>query len=128
MCLNDGKVSTWLTNQNIGGTIEGNILSPNMIFPKVLILTLFIFGTFAKGTIENMEERFKVLERKLAAYEKKDIETNKQFKVMERKFAALTKASEMEDIDLLNTENIATNRGWISDLNSLVSFIANFGI
>ena len=99
-----------------------------MIFPQVFILTLFIFCTFAKGTIENMEERFKVLERKLAAYEKKDIETNKHFKVMERKFAALTKASEMEDIDLLNTENIATNRGWISDLNSLVSFIANFGI
>ena len=99
-----------------------------MIFPKVLILTLFIIGTFAKGTIKNLEEQFKVLERKLAAYEKKDIETNKQFKVMERKFAALTKASEMEDIDLLNTENIATNRGWISDLNSLVSFIANFGI
>ena len=108
----------------------------------MLILTLFIIGTFAKGTIKNLEEQFKVLERKLAAYEKKDIETNKQlaayekkdietnkhFKVMERKFAALTKASEMEDIDLLNTENIATNRGWISDLNSLVSFIANFGI
>ena len=125
MCLNDGKVSTWLTNQNIGGTIEGNILSPNMIFPKVLILTLFIFGPFAKGTIEDMEERFEVLERKLAAYEKKDIETNK---VIERKFAALTKACEMEDIDLLNTEDIAINRGWISDLNSLVSFTAYFDI
>jgi len=99
-----------------------------MIFPQVFILTLFIFCTFAKGTIENMEERFKVLERKLAAYEKKDIETNKQFNVIERKFAALTKAFEMEDIDLLNTENIATNRGWISDLKSLVSFTAYFGI
>ena len=66
-----------------------------MIFPKVLILTLFIFGTFAKGTIEDMEERFEVLERKLAAYEKKDIETN---------------------------------RGWISDINSLVSFTAYFDI
>ena len=99
-----------------------------MIFPKVLILTLFIFGTFAKGTIENMEERFEVLERKLAAYEKKDIETNKQFKVIERKFAALTKACEMEDIDLLNTGDIATNRGLISDLKALVSFTAYFGI
>ena len=99
-----------------------------MIFPKVLILTLFIFGTFAKGTIEDMEERFEVLERKLAAYEKKDIETNKQFKVIERKFAALTKACEMEDNDLLNTKDIATNRGLISDLKALVSFTAYFGI
>ena len=78
-----------------------------MIFPQVFILTLFIFCTFAKGTIENMKERFEVLERKLAAYEKKDIETNK---VIERKFAALTKACEMKDIDLLNTENVATNK------------------
>ena len=99
-----------------------------MIFPKVLILTVFIFGTFARGTTENVEERFEVLERKLAAYETKDIETNKQFKVIERKFAALTKAFEMEDIDLLNTEVIGTNRGWISNLNSLVSFTAYFGI
>ena len=78
-----------------------------MIFPKVLILTLFIFGTFAKGTIEYIEERFEVMERKLAA---------------------LTKACAMEDIDLLNTEYIGTNRGWISDLKSLVSFTAYFGI
>ena len=113
-----------------------------MIFPQVFILTLFIFCTFAKGTIENMEERFEVLERKLAAYEKKDIETNnqlaayekkdietnKQFKVIERKFAALTKACEMEDNDLLNTKDIATNRGLISDLKALVSFTAYFGI
>ena len=99
-----------------------------MISPKFLILDVFIFGTFARGTTENVEERFEVLERKLAAYETKDIETNKQFKVIERKLASLTKACEMEDIDLLNTENVATNRGWISNLNSLVSFAANFGI
>jgi len=96
-----------------------------MIFPKVLILTVFIFGTFARGTTENVEERFEVLERKLAAYETKDIETNKQFKVIERKFAALTKAFEMEDIDLLNTEVIGTNRGWISNLNSLKSTVSD---
>ena len=89
-----------------------------MIFPQVFILTLFIFCTFAKGTIENTEERFQVLERKLAAYEKKDIETNK---VIERKFAVLTKACEMEGIDLLNTEDIATNRGLVSDLKSLAN-------
>ena len=57
------------------------LLSPNMIFPKVLILTLFIFGTFAKGTIENIEEQFEVMERKLAALAKActmaDIETNR---------------------------------------------------
>ena len=108
-----------------------------MIFPKVLILTVLFFGTFVRGTTENveerrelvsLEERFEVLERKLAAYETKDIETNKQFKVIERKFAALTKAFEMEDIDLLNTEVIGTNRGWISNLNSLVSFTAYFDI
>ena len=99
-----------------------------MIFHQVFILTLFIFCTFAKGTIENMEERFEVLERELAAHKKKDIEINKQFKVMERKFAALTKASLMEDNNLLNTEDIATNRGLISDLKALVSFTAYFGI
>ena len=99
-----------------------------MNFPKVLILTLFIFGTFAKGNIEHVEERFEVLEKKLAEYETKDIETNKQFKVIERKLASLTKACEMEDIDLLNTEDIGTNRGWISNLNSLVSFTAYFCI
>ena len=38
-----------------------------MIFPQVFISTLFIFCfcTFAKGTIENMEERFEVLEVQL---------------------------------------------------------------
>ena len=96
-----------------------------MIFPQVFILTLFIFCTFAKGTIENMEERIEALERKLAADETKDIETNK---VIERKLAALTKACEMEDIDLLNTENIGTNRGWISTLKEIVSFITYLGI
>ena len=99
-----------------------------MIFTKVFILTLFIFGTFAKGTIEHVEERFEVLEKKLAEYETKDIETNKQFKVIERKLASLTKACEMEDIDLLNKEDIGTNRGWISNLNSLVSFTTHLGI
>ena len=120
-----------------------------MIFPEVLILTLFIFCTFAKGSNENMEERIealerklaayetkdietnkqsKVIERKLAAYETKDIETNKQFKVIERKLASLTKACEMEDIDLLNAENIGTNRGLISNLKTLVSFTTYLGI
>ena len=53
-----------------------------MMFPKVLILALLIFGTLAKGSNENMEERIEALERKLAA---------------------LTMADEMEDI--------GTNRG-----------------
>ena len=99
-----------------------------MIFTKVFILTLFIFGTFAKGTIEHVEERFEVLEKKLAEYETKDIETNKQFKFIERKLASLTKACEMEDIDLLNAENIGTNRGLISNLKTLVSFTTYLGI
>ena len=36
------------------------------MFPKVLILTLLIFGTFAKDSNENVEERIEALERKLA--------------------------------------------------------------
>ena len=39
--------------------------TPNMIFLKVLILTLVILGTFAKCSIDNMEERFEEMERKL---------------------------------------------------------------
>ena len=91
----------------------------NMTCPKVLILTLFIFGTFAKDTIDNMEERIEALEGKLVAltkahemdhietnkqfkaiekkHRKDDIENNKQIKVIKKKLAALTKAIEMED-------------------------------
>ena len=76
--------------------------TPNMIFLKVLILTLFILGTFAKCSIENMEERFEVMERKLAA---------------------LTKAFEVEDNDLMNMEGIETNRNL---LTSFVSGVADF--
>ena len=76
--------------------------TPNMIFLKVLILTLFILGTFAKCSIDNMEERFEEMERKLTA---------------------LTKAFEMEDNDLLNMEDIETNRNL---LTSFVSGVADF--
>ena len=52
-----------------------------MMFPKVLILALLIFGTWAKGSNENMEERIEALERKLAALtmadEMADIGTNR---------------------------------------------------
>ena len=51
------------------------------MFPKVLILTLFIFETFAKDSIENVEERIEALERKLATLTMtdkiEDIETNR---------------------------------------------------
>ena len=51
------------------------------MFPKVLILTLLIFGTFAKDSNKNVEERIEALERKLAALtmtdEMEDIETNR---------------------------------------------------
>ena len=57
-----------------------------MIFPKVLILTLFIFGTFAKDSNKNVEERIEALERKVTALTNADDETNKQFKAIERKF------------------------------------------
>ena len=60
------------------------------MFPKVLILTLFIFGTFAKESIERMEERIETLERKLAA---------------------LTMTDEME--------NVGTNRGVLDNFVSL---------
>ena len=82
-----------------------------MIFPKVLILTLFIFGTFAKDSNKNVEERIEALERKVTALtkacEKEDIETNKQFKVIEKKLAALTKAIEIED-DTSNLTSIVS--------------------
>ena len=51
------------------------------MFSKVLILTFLIFGTFAKDSIERMEERIETLERKLAALtmtdELEDIGTNR---------------------------------------------------
>ena len=70
-----------------------------MICPKVLILTLFIVGTFAKDTIKDMEERIEELEKKLAADEEKDIETNKQLKAIEKKLASLAKAHVKDDIE-----------------------------
>ena len=82
-----------------------------MIFPKVLILTLFIFGTFAKDSNKNVEERIEALERKLTALkkadEKEDIKTNIKFKVIEKKLSALTKAIEMED-DASNLTSIVS--------------------
>ena len=75
-----------------------------MICPKVLILTLFIFGTFAKDTIESMEERIEALEKELAATKMEHIESNNRFEEeMEKKLAALTKADERE-------EDIETNK------------------
>ena len=75
----------------------------NMTCPKVLILTLFIFGTFAKDTIENMEERMEALEGKLAAltkeHEMDDIETNKHFNIIEKKLAKLEKEHMKDDIE-----------------------------
>ena len=62
--------------------------TPNMICPKVLILTTFIFGTFAKDSIGNMEERIESLERtvrdlvRTVESNTKDVETNtEQLKV-----------------------------------------------
>ena len=60
-------------------------------------------GTFAKCSIDIMEDQFEVL--------------------MERKLAALTKAFEVEDNDLLNMEDIETNRNL---LTSFVSGVADF--
>ena len=61
-----------------------------MLFSRVLILTLLIFGTFAKDSIENVEERIEALERKLAA---------------------LTMTNEMDDI--------GTNRGVLTNFVSI---------
>ena len=64
-----------------------------MLFSRVLILTLLIFGTFAKDSIENVEVRIEALERKLAA---------------------LTMANEMVDI--------GTNRGILTNFVSVTYF------
>ena len=45
-----------------------------MLCPKVLILTLLIFGTFAKDTMENMKERIEAMEKKLERNMEKRIE------------------------------------------------------
>ena len=66
-----------------------------MMFPKVLILVLLIFGTFAKGSMENLEERFEAIERKLAA---------------------CTMADEMGDI--------GTNRGLLTSTQQMVNFVS----
>ena len=69
-----------------------------MICPKVLILTLFFFGTFAKDTMKSMEERIEALEKELAATKMEHIESNNRFEEeMEKKLAALTKADEREE-------------------------------
>ena len=62
-----------------------------MICPKVLILTLFIVGTFAKDTMEHMEERFKAIEKKL-----------ERFEALEMTFGALTKADDKKDSETNN--------------------------
>ena len=48
--------------------------TPNMLCPKVLILTLLIFGTFAKDTMESMKERIEAMEKKLERNMEKRIE------------------------------------------------------
>ena len=62
-------------------------------------MTLFIFGTFAKDTMDIMEERIEALEKELAEAKMETIESNKRFEEMEMKLAALTKADEREDIE-----------------------------
>ena len=81
MRLNDdGKVSTLGLQIRTLNEVKKET-THNMIFPKLLILTLFIFGPFAKGSLKNMEERIEALERKLAtltmADEMEAIETNR---------------------------------------------------
>ena len=83
-----------------------------MICPKVLILTLFIVGTFAKDSKESMEERFEALEKELAEAKMETIESNKRFKAIEKKlerfealemtFGALTKADDKKDSETNN--------------------------
>ena len=86
--------------------------TPKMICPKVLILTLFIVGTFAKDSKENMEERIEALEKELAEAKMETIESNKRFKAIEKKlerfealemtFGALTKADDKKDSETNN--------------------------
>ena len=72
-----------------------------MMFPKVLILTLLIFGTFAQDCMENMEKRIEALEN-----------MGERFEALERKLAALTMEDEMEDI--------GTNRGGLTIANFVI--------
>ena len=74
--------------------------TPKMICPKVLILTLFIFGTFAKDTVENIEEQFIALKKELAAAKMETILSNKRFEEIKMKLAALTKVDEREDTEV----------------------------
>ena len=105
-----------------------------MICPKVLIMTLFIFGTFAKDTMDIMEERIEALEKELAEAKMETIESNKRFKAMEKKldrFEALQMIFEaieelqmdMEDrvteINLLN-EDILVNGDLIKKNNDKI--------
>ena len=62
-------------------------------------MTLFIFGTFAKDTMEIMEERIGTLEKELAEAKMETIESNKRFEEMEMKLAGLTKVDDKEDIE-----------------------------
>ena len=92
-----------------------------MMFPKVLILTLLILGTIAKGSIQNMEERMEALENlegRIKAFEnmEKRIEAfenmEERFEALERKLATCTMADQ--------TEDIGTNRG----LSTMANFVS----
>lgn len=72
------------------------------MFPKVLILTLLIFGTFSKDSIENIEERIEAIERKLAACTMKD---------------------ENEDIGTNRVVLTSTQQQMINLVNTLKSFV-----
>ena len=71
-----------------------------MICPKVLILTLFIVGTFAKDSKENMEERIEALEKELAEAKMETIESNKWFEEIKMKLAAMTRVDGREDTEV----------------------------
>ena len=49
--------------------------------------------------MENMEERFKAMEKELIASKMETIESNKRFEEMEMKLAGLTKVDDKEDIE-----------------------------
>ena len=104
-----------------------------MICPKVLILTLFIFGTFAKDTMENMEERIEALEKKLVEDEKEIIESNKRFEEIEKKLVVFEENDietnkRFKDVEKRVRRTLSTLKVWTNKLVNLDSFAAGVSL
>ena len=104
--------------------------TPKMICPKVLILTLFIVGTFAKDTMENMEERFKAMEKELIASKMETIESNKRIEEMEKKLVVFEENDIETNKRFKDVEKRVrrTLKVWTNKLVNLDSFAAGVSL